>query len=179
MAYTYNSSELYRSGACVHAYTAEYKENFTFVQNKNVMLFAMEPLSKQISEKNFQRRSQRVMIDIPISVELTRPGEKPVLEETDTLVINANGVLVLLTMRVAVGDPVTLRNPKTGEQQPCRVVYLGPQQLEKQEIGIEFVKPSPLFWRITFPSPDWTPRSEDAKGLKKTSLSKQKPRQQQ
>jgi hypothetical protein len=30
-------------------------------------------------------------------------------------------------------------------------VYHGPQQLEKQEIGIEFVKPSPLFWRIAFP----------------------------
>jgi hypothetical protein len=42
-------------------------------------------------------------------------------------------------------------------------VYLGPQQLDKQEIGIEFVKPSPLFWRIAFPPSDWTAAHEDAK----------------
>jgi hypothetical protein len=58
---------------------------------------------------------------------------------------------------------VTVINPQTNEQQPARVVYLGPQQSDKQEIGIEFVKPSRMFWRIAFPPPDWTVGHEDAK----------------
>jgi hypothetical protein len=48
-------------------------------------------------------------------------------------------------MKVFAGDPVTLINPQTDEQQAARVVYLGPQQSDKQEIGVEFVKPAPLF----------------------------------
>jgi hypothetical protein len=70
-------------------------------------------------------------------------------------------------MKVLAGDPVTLVNPQTDEQQQARVVYLGPRQSEKQEVGIEFVKPSPLFWRIAFPPGDWTPEHEDAKGFVK------------
>jgi hypothetical protein len=66
-------------------------------------------------------------------------------------------------MKLFAGDQVTLINPQTNEQQPARVVYLGPQQSDKQEIGIEFVKSSPLFWRIAFPPPDWTVGHEDAK----------------
>jgi len=53
------------------------------------------------------------------------------------------------------------------EQQPSRVVYVGSRESEKQEVGIEFVKPSPLFWRIAFPPRDWTPLHEDAKGFAK------------
>ncbi len=80
------------------------------------------------------------------------------------MVVNAHGALVLLAMKVTAGDPLTIRNPQTDEEQPCRVVYLGPHQSEKQQVGIEFIKASPRFWRIAFPPADWTPRSEEAKG---------------
>jgi hypothetical protein len=129
----------------------------------------MKPLSSQIREMNTQRRSQRVLINVRVTVILSPAGKKPTSEETSTLVVNAHGALVVLVMKVAMGDLLTLGNTQTGEQQPCRVVYLGPTEANLQEIGIEFVTPSPLFWRIAFPPPDWTPRSEDAKGLKKTS----------
>jgi hypothetical protein len=124
----------------------------------------MDPFSIQVGEKNTQRRSQRVLVGVPISVVLARPSQKPIIEQTNTLVVNAHGALMLLAMKLSAGDPVTLVNPQTDEQQPCRVVYLGPRQSEKQEVGIEFVKPSPLFWRIAFPPRDWTPGHEDAKG---------------
>ena len=127
----------------------------------------MDPFSTQVGEKNTQRRSQRVLVGVPISVVLTIPNIKLISEESITLVVNAHGALVLLAMKLSVDDPVTLINPKTGEQQPSRVVYLGPRQSEKQEVGIEFVKPSPLFWRIAFPPRDWTLGHEDAKGFAK------------
>lgn len=127
----------------------------------------MDPFSKQVGERNTQRRSQRVLVGVPVSVVLTRLNQKPISEETITLVVNAHGTLVLLAMKLFADDPVTLINPKTGEQQPSRVVYLGPRQAEKQEVGVEFVKPSPLFWRIAFPPSNWTTEHEDAKGFSK------------
>ena len=127
----------------------------------------MDPFSKQAAEMNTQRRSQRVLIGLPVSVVLARPSQKPILEHTKTLTVNAHGALVLLAMKLFAGDPVTLVNPKTDEQQLCRVAHIGSRESEKQEVGIEFVKPAPLFWRIAFPPSDWTPLHEDAKGFAK------------
>jgi len=31
------------------------------------------------------------------------------------------------------------------------------------EIGLEFAKPFPHFWRVAFPPADWSPRSPEAK----------------
>src|ERR1700693_3124250 len=125
----------------------------------------MEPFSKQVAEKNTQRRSQRVLVAVPISVVLARPSQKPITEKTSTLVVSAHGALFLLSMKLFAGDQLTLISPQTDEQQPARVVYLGPQQSDKQEIGVEFVKPSPLFWRMAFPPPHWTPGHRDAKAF--------------
>jgi len=127
----------------------------------------MDPFSKQAAEMNTQRRSQRVLIGLPVSVVLARPSQKPITEHAKTLAVNAHGALVLLAMKLFAGDPVTLINPETEEQQPSRVVYVGSRESEKQEVGIEFVKPSPMFWRIAFPPSGWTPLHEDAKGLAK------------
>ncbi len=139
------------------------------------MFSFMDPFSKQVAEKNTQRRSQRVLIAVPISVVLSRPGQKPITEKANTLVVNAHGALLLLAMKLFAGDSITLTNPQTDEQQPARVVYLGPQQSDKQEIGIEFVKPSPLFWRIAFPPSDWTNAHEDAKAPAKRVAPPPKP----
>jgi len=125
----------------------------------------MDPFSKQVGEKNTQRRSQRVLVAVPISVVLARPNQKPISENANTLVVSGHCALVLLALKLFAGDPVPLINPQTDEQQPARVAYLGPQQSDKQEIGVEFVKPSPLFWRMAFPPPDWTPGHEDAKAF--------------
>ena len=127
----------------------------------------MDPFSKQVGEKNTQRRSQRVLVGVPVYVVLARPNQKPISEQTSTLAVSAHGALVLLGMKLVAGDPVTLVNPQIDEQQAARVMYLGPRQSEKQEVGIEFVKPSPLFWRIAFPPSDWTTEHEDAKGFVK------------
>ncbi|HXM93432.1 MAG TPA: hypothetical protein VOA64_04125 [Candidatus Dormibacteraeota bacterium] len=124
----------------------------------------MDPLSLQVAEKNSQRRSQRVLLGIPVVVVMSGADKKPVSEETRTLVVNAHGALILLGLKVSIGQLLTLRNSITKEEQACRVAYVSPQSSDKKETGIEFMKPAPMFWRVAFPPPDWTPRSEDAKG---------------
>jgi hypothetical protein len=49
-----------------------------------------------------------------------------------------------------MGQALTLRNSQTGEEASCRVVYVGPHQLDKKEVGIEFTKPCPRFWGVAF-----------------------------
>lgn len=88
---------------------------------------------------------------------------KLVPEVTRTVAINAHGAMVLLGLKVSIGQLLTLRNSRTGEEAQCRVVYLSPHQGEKREVGIDFLEPRPQFWRISFPPADWTMRSPEAK----------------
>jgi len=90
--------------------------------------------------------------------------KKSVSEETRTVVVNAHGAMILLGLKVSVGQLLTLRNSTTGEEAACPVVYVSPHESEKRQVGIDFMKPCPRFWRISFPPPDWTTRTPEAKG---------------
>jgi hypothetical protein len=89
---------------------------------------------------------------------------KPVSEETRTVTVNAHGAMILLGLKVSIGQLLTLRNSRTGEEIACRVVYVSPHQSEKRQVGVDFMNPCPRFWRISFPPSDWTTRSPEAKG---------------
>ena len=124
----------------------------------------METVSTPAGEKINQRRSQRVLLSVPVVVSGQAPDKKPISEETRTVVVNAHGALILLRMKVSIGQLLTLKHAKTGEEQACRVVNIAPRQSDKSEVGIEFMKPAPFFWHIAFPPPDWTSRAPEAKG---------------
>src|SRR5258708_28571318 len=115
-------------------------------------------------DQNAQRRSQRVIIKVSVMVLAEEADKKSVSEETRTVTVNAHGAMMLLGLKVSVGQLLTLRNSRTGEEASCRVVYLSPHQSEKREVGVDFMKPSPRFWRISFPPADCTTRSPEAKG---------------
>ena len=115
------------------------------------------------ADKDAQRRSQRVMLKVSVVVLAHGADNKRVSEETRTVTVNAHGAMILLGMKVSIGQILMLRHSGTGEEVSCRVVYLSPHQSEKREVGVEFMKPSPGFWRISFPPPDWTIRSPEAK----------------
>jgi hypothetical protein len=114
-------------------------------------------------DKDVERRSQRVMLKVSVVVLAHGAGNKRVSEETRTVTVNAHGAMILLGMKVSVGQILMLRHCGTGEEVSCRVVYLSPHQAEKREVGVDFMKASPGFWRISFPPPDWTVRSPEAK----------------
>jgi len=117
-------------------------------------------------DKDAQRRSQRVILKVTVVVLAQGSDNKLVSEVTRTVTVNAHGAQVLLDLKVSIGQLLTLRHSGTGEEVSRRVVYLSPHQSEKREVGVEFMKPSPGFWRISFPPPDWTTRSPEAKGSK-------------
>src|SRR2546423_1415260 len=110
-----------------------------------------------------KRRSQRVLMQVPIRIRGKDAQGKEFEELTQTLAINAHGALVLLTARLISGAAVHVRHNKTEEEQECHVAFLGPVRGGKAEIGLEFTAPRPTFWRVAFPPEDWTPRSPEAR----------------
>lgn len=113
--------------------------------------------------KEAQRRSQRVVLNASVVVLVQAADGKQVSEETRTVVVNAHGGVILLGVTVAMGQLLTLRNSRTGEQADCHVVYVSPRQADKREIGVEFTKPRPRFWHVSFPPSNWTAGSPEAK----------------
>jgi len=72
-----------------------------------------------------------------------------------TVVVNAHGALIALAMSVQHGEKLVIKHGASGEVQECRVGHLQGEQASKNEIAIEFTKPSPHFWHIDFPPANW------------------------
>ena len=112
-----------------------------------------------------RRRSQRVLMQIPIRLRGRDAQGKEFDEETETLAISAHGALVLVSARVTSGSKITMQHKRTQEDQECHVVFLGPVRAGRGEIGLEFSVPRPDFWRVVFPPEDWTPKHPDARPI--------------
>ena len=112
-----------------------------------------------------RRRSQRVLMQVPVRVRGKDAQGNPLDEETETLAINAHGALILVSARVTSGSKLLMQHKRTQEEQECHVVFLGPVRGGKAEIGLEFSEPSPSFWRVAFPPEDWSSKHPDARPL--------------
>lgn len=102
-----------------------------------------------------RRRSERVMLQVPIVVVANSRDGVELREETHTLVVNAHGGLMKLHMEVVAGQPLVLTNPKTGAQETCRVIRVDNPPGGHTAVAFEFDRPAPQFWPIFFPPPDW------------------------
>jgi hypothetical protein len=103
-----------------------------------------------------RRRSHRVHIVMPVVVR-GKNGDMPFTEEARTITVNAHGCMIRLAAKLVRGQELAIVNPMTVEELPCTVSFIGQKDSGKTEVGLEFIEPSPLFWRITFPSDDWDP----------------------
>lgn len=112
-----------------------------------------------------RRRSQRVLMQVPVRVRGTDSQGHPFEEETETLAINAHGALTLVHARVTSGSKILMQHRRTQEEQECQVVFLGPVRAGKAEIGLEFSDPRPTFWRVAFPPEDWSSKHPDARPI--------------
>ena len=110
-----------------------------------------------------RRRSQRLFIQVPVIVEGQRGGKSQFSDTTHTIVVNAHGALVEMSVSVAQGQTVTLQNARTGERCECAVKLITRGDAGKFNAALEFTKPYPGFWRVSFPPEDWSIRHPDAK----------------
>ncbi|MGH9677178.1 MAG: hypothetical protein ACRD36_08760, partial [Candidatus Acidiferrum sp.] len=103
------------------------------------------------------RRTQRVLLQIAIQVRAQFADDSPITEDTTTRVVNADGALISLAMKVKPGQKIILRNWASAKEQECRVVHVREKPIGKNEVGIAFPCPMPSFWGLAFPPPDWAP----------------------
>ena len=108
-----------------------------------------------------RRRSQRVLLRVPVQVIARGSGNQHISEDTFTLSVNAHGALIQLSMKVEVGQKIIVKHRNTEEEQSARVVRIGPVPDGKTEVGIEFLRPAAKFWRIAFPPEDWIPHTPE------------------
>jgi len=102
-----------------------------------------------------RRRSERVMLQMKVTVIADDTEHKPRQEEAMTLIVNAHGGLLKLKMEVHVGQPMRLINPHNLLEQNCRVVRVEDTSPEYFSVAFEFDAPSPKFWPVVFPPSDW------------------------
>jgi hypothetical protein len=114
--------------------------------------------STNLGPMNNRRRSQRVLLRMPILVIGIDEKKQPLSEHTHTSVVSAHGGLIHLTMKVRVGQLLIIRNPETSEEQSCRVSYVKPVQDGESEVGLDFITPVSNFWHVAFPPSDWSPQ---------------------
>jgi hypothetical protein len=110
-----------------------------------------------------RRRSQRVLMKIPVRVSVQAGVASLSEEETHTLAISAHGTLMVLTAPVYRGQRLTLFNFQTKAALECVVAHVDRTPEGQFHVGVEFMLPNPTFWRVAFPPKDWTPRHPHAK----------------
>jgi len=95
-----------------------------------------------------QRRSERILLDVPVVVRGEASNNGTFREETFTVTISAHGALVMLGAGVALGQTVTVRNALNHQEQEARVAYKGTVHAGLAQVGLEFLRESPEFWPL-------------------------------
>jgi hypothetical protein len=118
-----------------------------------------------------RRRSQRVLMTIPVRVSGQNVLGSPFEEDTHTRAISAHGALILVSTQVYRGQRLTLSSVQAKAALECVVAHIDRRQSDHPQVGVEFMLPNPMFWHVAFPPKDWTPRHPDAKAHVKTGES--------
>jgi len=99
-----------------------------------------------------RRRSQRVTLRMPVVVSEPQADSSQTLERTHTLSVSRYGGLIAMSASVNWGQSLLLTNPFSRVSQECRVVYVGHDQQDKRQVGVEFMGTETNFWNISFPA---------------------------
>jgi hypothetical protein len=73
--------------------------------------------------------------------------KQPFHEEAETIDAHEKGCSLSLETVVVRGQRLFLTNMRTQAEQECRVIHVGRRIRGKSRVGIEFVAPTPEFWR--------------------------------
>jgi hypothetical protein len=114
-----------------------------------------------------RRRSQRVLMKIPVRLSIQAGAALLSEEDTHTLAVSAHGALIAVSAPLYRGQRLTLSNVQTKGALECVVAHIDRFPGDQMQVGVEFLLPNPNFWRVAFPPRDWTPRHPDAKSRTK------------
>lgn len=102
-----------------------------------------------------RRRSERVMLRMPVLVTAEDEERRQIQEHAETQVVNAHGGLLRMKRHLHMGQPFLLNNPRNRKEMSCRVVQTDDEGMEFYKIAFEFDRPAANFWPVVFPPADW------------------------
>jgi hypothetical protein len=101
-----------------------------------------------------RRRSQRVIIRVPLTLKMMKSGDKLAVH---TVAVNVHGAMVLCTQPLDFETKSEMINERTNQRASASVTRAPRQSAEGFLIPLEFDKPTPAFWQISFPPSNWKP----------------------
>jgi hypothetical protein len=101
-----------------------------------------------------RRRSQRVIIRVPVTVLVTENGRTEKVS-AHTVAVNIHGAMLVCKRSLEPEIPLEIVNDRTGEKIGSRVTRASRESAEGFLIPVEFTTPSSNFWQITFPPSNW------------------------
>ncbi len=114
------------------------------------------PATRHVSpDDKGRRRSERVVLRVPLSLSTTIRDGKRIRLEAWTQVVNAHGGLLDVGVEMLPGQKMILGNPKTERIEVCRVVRVEKSDETRFSVAFEFDIPAPQFWPVSFPPEDW------------------------
>jgi len=103
--------------------------------------------------KKILRSTPRLALRIPVVVYGFAGKGGAFHEDTETIMVNASGALVILKAKLQVGDMVFVIHKASRAEQEVRVVYVDRYSDNESRIGITFKTPVPDFWKRTRKKP--------------------------
>jgi hypothetical protein len=101
------------------------------------------------------RRSERVLLDVPVVIKGNSSDQRPFREETYTVTVSAHGALLMLEAKVALGQNIVVMNPKNWDEREVKVAFVGPDRAGMAQVAVEFAQPAPEFWSLDAPPASW------------------------
>jgi hypothetical protein len=101
-----------------------------------------------------RRRSQRVIIRVPVTLLVTQNGQ-PLKISAHTVAVNIHGAMVVCPRTLDADTTLEVVNGRTDEKIGSRVTRASRESPEGYLIPVEFTSPSPNFWQISFPPSNW------------------------
>jgi hypothetical protein len=103
-----------------------------------------------------QRRSARVLMDVPVVIRGESADQRAFREETFTVTVSAHGALLMLASDVVLGQKIVVINPLNRDEREGRIAYRGPLHAGLSQVAVEFTQPTPEFWPVSPAPADWS-----------------------
>ena len=101
-----------------------------------------------------RRRSQRVIVRVPITMVVTENGRNVEIS-AHTVAVNVHGAMVVCPRSLDPETQLQLVNGRTQEKIVSKVTRSPRESSEGFLIPVEFTTPSPNYWQISFPPTNW------------------------
>lgn len=102
-------------------------------------------------ENQDARRSDRVPLELPVTVSGTDCLGESFVEQTHTLMLGRHGAKILLTRKMVPEQEINVRCLKTGRESDARVVGQTGGDEKVYSYGVELLDPNVDLWDIEFP----------------------------